>query len=130
MEWESEGAYWMRGHMGWLRTCAPVCLCATLCLWPSASPFSHRVTHCAPSPHAHSYPQLPSWSLLLTPLHICCAPTTLPLPPPPQVLKGAIDFKSDPWPRISEAAKDCVRRLLDMDPSKRADAATILRHEW
>jgi calcium-dependent protein kinase len=46
------------------------------------------------------------------------------------VLKGAIDFKSDPWPRISEAAKDCVRRLLDMDPSKRADAATILRHEW
>lgn len=46
------------------------------------------------------------------------------------VLKGSIDFKSDPWPRISEAAKDCVRRLLDMDPSKRADAATILRHEW
>jgi serine/threonine protein kinase len=29
------------------------------------------------------------------------------------VLKGHIDFKTDPWPKISEAAKDCVRRLLD-----------------
>jgi len=46
------------------------------------------------------------------------------------VLKGHIDFKSEPWPHISEAAKDCVRKLLDMDPSKRADAASILRHEW
>ncbi|GFR51827.1 hypothetical protein Agub_g14290 [Astrephomene gubernaculifera] len=46
------------------------------------------------------------------------------------VLKGHIDFKTDPWPKISEAAKDCVRRLLDQDVSKRATAAQILKHEW
>lgn len=26
--------------------------------------------------------------------------------------KGAIDFKTDPWPHISSEAKDCVRRML------------------
>lgn len=36
------------------------------------------------------------------------------------VLRGHIDFKTDPWPTISDAAKDCVRRLLEQDPSKRA----------
>ncbi|KAF8063742.1 CPK2 [Scenedesmus sp. PABB004] len=46
------------------------------------------------------------------------------------VLKGAIDFKSEPWPSISDAAKDCVRRLLEMDPTKRATAEQILRHDW
>nr|QBB20011.1 putative calcium dependent protein kinase [Ettlia sp. YC001] len=46
------------------------------------------------------------------------------------VLKGAIDFKSEPWPRISEAAKDCVKRLLEMDAAKRATAEQILKHDW
>lgn len=44
-----------------------------------------------------------------------------------QVLKGAIDFKSEPWPKVSEAAKDCVRRLLDMDVTRRATAEQILK---
>lgn len=42
-----------------------------------------------------------------------------------QVLKGQIDFKSDPWPKISEAAKDCVRKLLEMDASKRATSEQV-----
>jgi calcium-dependent protein kinase len=42
-----------------------------------------------------------------------------------QVLKGQIDFKSEPWPKISEAAKDCVRKLLEMDPSKRASSEQV-----
>ena len=29
------------------------------------------------------------------------------------VLRGHIDFKTDPWPKISDAAKDCVKRLLE-----------------
>ncbi|GFH31288.1 uncharacterized protein HaLaN_30301, partial [Haematococcus lacustris] len=29
------------------------------------------------------------------------------------VLRGHIDFKTDPWPKLSEAAKDCVRKLLE-----------------
>lgn len=44
-----------------------------------------------------------------------------------QVLKGAIDFKSEPWPKVSEAAKDCVRRLLDVDVTRRATAEQILK---
>ena len=28
------------------------------------------------------------------------------------ILKGHIDFHSDPWPRISASAKDCVRTML------------------
>lgn len=46
------------------------------------------------------------------------------------VLKGALDFKSEPWPRISDAAKDCVRKLLDMDVAKRPSAKMILQHDW
>jgi hypothetical protein len=42
-----------------------------------------------------------------------------------QVLKGQIDFKSDPWPKISDAAKDCVKRLLEMDASKRATSEQV-----
>lgn len=29
------------------------------------------------------------------------------------VLRGHIDFKTDPWPKISDAAKDCVKQLLE-----------------
>lgn len=46
------------------------------------------------------------------------------------VLKGNLDFKTEPWPKLSEAAKDCVRRLLDQDVPKRATAAQILKHDW
>lgn len=46
------------------------------------------------------------------------------------VLRGNIDFKTDPWPRLSEAAKDCVKKLLEQDPTKRATAQAILKHDW
>ena len=28
------------------------------------------------------------------------------------ILKGNLDFQSDPWPQISTEAKDCVRQML------------------
>lgn len=40
--------------------------------------------------------------------------------------QGDIDFKTAPWPSISEAAKDCVRKLLTMDPAHRPTAQQIL----
>mmetsp|Transcript_22081 Transcript_22081/g.37752 ORF Transcript_22081/g.37752 Transcript_22081/m.37752 type:complete len:598 (+) Transcript_22081:88-1881(+) len=46
------------------------------------------------------------------------------------VISKQVDFTSDPWPRISEPAKDCVRRMLVRDPRKRATANEILRHDW
>lgn len=46
------------------------------------------------------------------------------------VLKGKVDFATDPWPSISDAAKACVSRLLTMDPAKRATAREVLQDEW
>lgn len=44
-----------------------------------------------------------------------------------QVLKGELDFISEPWPNISESAKDLVRRMLTRDPKKRITAHEVLR---
>ncbi|KAJ9518557.1 hypothetical protein QJQ45_018540 [Haematococcus lacustris] len=46
------------------------------------------------------------------------------------VVSKPVDFNSDPWPRISEPAKDAVRRMLVRDPKRRATAQEILKHEW
>lgn len=46
------------------------------------------------------------------------------------ILKADLDFESDPWPAISDAAKDCVRRMLERNPAKRAKADEILKHPW
>lgn len=47
-----------------------------------------------------------------------------------QVLKGELDFVSEPWPSISESAKDLVRKMLVRDPKKRLKAHEVLRHPW
>jgi calcium-dependent protein kinase len=39
-----------------------------------------------------------------------------------QVLKGDLDFSTEPWPSISESAKDLVRKMLIRDPKKRLTA--------
>ncbi|KAK8494848.1 hypothetical protein V6N13_062481 [Hibiscus sabdariffa] len=46
------------------------------------------------------------------------------------ILEGELDFESDPWPSISESAKDLVRKMLTMDPKKRLTAAQALEHPW
>ncbi|GFP92595.1 calcium-dependent protein kinase 20 [Phtheirospermum japonicum] len=47
-----------------------------------------------------------------------------------QVLKGELDFVSEPWPSISESAKDLVRTMLVRDPKKRSTAHQVLCHPW
>ncbi|KAL8555416.1 hypothetical protein ACS0TY_003284 [Phlomoides rotata] len=42
------------------------------------------------------------------------------------VLRGNIDFSSDPWPNISKSAKDLVKRMLVRDPRKRITAHQAL----
>lgn len=42
------------------------------------------------------------------------------------VLLGHIDFSSDPWPSISNGAKDLVKKMLRQDPKERLTAADIL----
>ncbi|KAL3683798.1 hypothetical protein R1sor_001820 [Riccia sorocarpa] len=47
-----------------------------------------------------------------------------------QVLRGDIDFMSDPWPSISESAKDLIRKMLHPNPAKRLKAHQVLSHPW
>ncbi|KAJ0714666.1 putative protein kinase CAMK-CDPK family [Helianthus annuus] len=47
-----------------------------------------------------------------------------------EVLRGKLDFSSDPWPSISESAKDLVRKMLTRDPRKRITAHEVLCHPW
>jgi calcium-dependent protein kinase len=42
------------------------------------------------------------------------------------VLKGYIDFDSDPWPLISDSAKDLIRKMLCSSPSERLTAHEVL----
>lgn len=42
------------------------------------------------------------------------------------ILKGHVDFSSDPWPSISPAAKDLVRKMLNSDPKQRLTAHEVL----
>mmetsp|Transcript_19888 Transcript_19888/g.64727 ORF Transcript_19888/g.64727 Transcript_19888/m.64727 type:complete len:514 (-) Transcript_19888:65-1606(-) len=46
------------------------------------------------------------------------------------VLRGKYDLKSDPWPNISESAKDCIRRMLVPKPSERMSVKECLEHPW
>ena len=46
------------------------------------------------------------------------------------VLKSDLDFKTAPWPSVSDAAKDCVKKLLNRNASQRATAAEVLNHPW
>lgn len=46
------------------------------------------------------------------------------------VVSKPLDFQSDPWPKVSEDAKDCVRRMLVRDPKRRSTAIQILQHPW
>lgn len=43
-----------------------------------------------------------------------------------QILKGHLDFKSEPWPGISESAKDLISKMLNRDPKKRLTAHEVL----
>ncbi|KAK8672095.1 hypothetical protein V6N13_110469 [Hibiscus sabdariffa] len=47
-----------------------------------------------------------------------------------EVLNGELDFTSDPWPNISESAKDLVKKMLVRDTKKRITAHEVLRHPW
>lgn len=46
------------------------------------------------------------------------------------IIRSVIDFKRDPWPRVSDNAKDLVKKMLDPDPSRRLTAHQVLEHPW
>jgi serine/threonine protein kinase len=42
------------------------------------------------------------------------------------IIRSVIDFKRDPWPRVSDNAKDLVRGMLNPDPKRRLTAHQVL----
>ncbi|CAA6667322.1 unnamed protein product [Spirodela intermedia] len=46
------------------------------------------------------------------------------------IIRSIIDFKRDPWPKVSDNAKDLVRRMLEPDPTKRLTAQEVLDHPF
>lgn len=47
-----------------------------------------------------------------------------------QIMKGDYDIVSEPWPQISPAAKDLVRKCLDINSDTRILPIEALKHEW
>ncbi|KAL7090586.1 hypothetical protein ACP275_12G050700 [Erythranthe tilingii] len=47
-----------------------------------------------------------------------------------EVLRNKPDFRRKPWPGISNAAKDFVKKILVKDPRARLTAAQALSHPW
>ncbi|ONM56361.1 Calcium-dependent protein kinase 24 [Zea mays] len=46
------------------------------------------------------------------------------------ILRGVINLQKDPWPKVSQSAKDLVTRMLDPDPCTRLTAKQVLEHPW
>ncbi|KAK7257868.1 hypothetical protein RIF29_32159 [Crotalaria pallida] len=46
------------------------------------------------------------------------------------IIKGNVDFTRDPWPKVSEEAKDIVTRMLDPNPYTRITVPEVLEHTW
>lgn len=42
------------------------------------------------------------------------------------IIRSFIDFKRDPWPKISDNAKDLVKKMLNPDPKLRLTAQQVL----
>lgn len=42
------------------------------------------------------------------------------------IIRSVLDFRRDPWPKVSETAKDLVRKMLDPDPRRRLTAQEVL----
>lgn len=47
-----------------------------------------------------------------------------------QILKGKYSYSGEPWPSVSNLAKDFIDRLLMVEPSERMTASQALKHPW
>ncbi|CAL1385083.1 unnamed protein product [Linum trigynum] len=46
------------------------------------------------------------------------------------IIRSNLNFKKDPWPKVSDNAKDLVRKMLNPDPKSRLTAQEVLDHAW
>lgn len=45
------------------------------------------------------------------------------------IIRSVVDFRRDPWPKVSDNAKDLVKRMLDPDPKRRLSAQEVLGND-
>ena len=45
-------------------------------------------------------------------------------------MRGDLDLTSEPWPQISEEAKDLLKKVLTIDPAQRPTISEMLTHPW
>ncbi|XP_020589628.1 calcium-dependent protein kinase 29-like isoform X2 [Phalaenopsis equestris] len=46
------------------------------------------------------------------------------------IIRSVIDFNREPWPKVSQNAKDLVKHMLDPNPNTRFTAQQVLEHPW
>ncbi|XP_027364204.1 calcium-dependent protein kinase 32-like [Abrus precatorius] len=46
------------------------------------------------------------------------------------IIRSVVDFKREPWSKVSDNAKDLVKKMLDPDPQSRLTAQQVLDHPW
>ncbi|GAB2295536.1 Calcium-dependent protein kinase 14 [Dionaea muscipula] len=46
------------------------------------------------------------------------------------IIRAVVNFKREPWPRVSVNAKDLVKKMLEPDPRRRLTADEVLEHPW
>ncbi|XP_054800083.1 calcium-dependent protein kinase 32-like [Prosopis cineraria] len=46
------------------------------------------------------------------------------------IIRSVVDFKRDPWPKVSDNAKDLVKKMLNPNPQQRLTAQEVLDHPW
>ncbi|XP_073045857.1 calcium-dependent protein kinase 32-like [Primulina eburnea] len=46
------------------------------------------------------------------------------------IIRSVVSFKRDPWPKVSDKAKDLVKKMLNPDPKKRLTPEEVLDHPW
>lgn len=46
------------------------------------------------------------------------------------IIRSVVDFNRDPWPKVSDSAKDLVKKMLNPDPKQRLSAQGVLDHPW
>ncbi|GLT66246.1 hypothetical protein SLA2020_386210 [Shorea laevis] len=46
------------------------------------------------------------------------------------IVRGKVDLQRDPWPKVSEEAKDLVKSMLDPNPYNRMTVEEVLENTW
>ncbi|KAL1542720.1 Calcium-dependent protein kinase 8 [Salvia divinorum] len=46
------------------------------------------------------------------------------------IIRSVVEFKRDPWPKVSSSGKELVKKMLDPDPVRRLTAQQVLDHPW